>query len=62
MAYWHFTKHLNAELLMCCSVKTVVMRHSVINYPKAGKQMTADFGLAGAPADGKPLDGRKCVS
>jgi hypothetical protein len=28
MAYWHFTKHLNAELLMCCSVKTVVMRHS----------------------------------
>jgi len=28
MAYWHFTGYHNAELLMCCSVKTGVMRHS----------------------------------
>ncbi len=40
----------------------VSSRENLINYPKVGKQMTADFGLAGAPADAKPLDGRKCVS
>jgi hypothetical protein len=40
----------------------VSSRENLINYPKVGKQMTADFGLAGASADGKPLDGRKCVS
>jgi len=27
-------------------------RESLTNYLKVGKQMTADFGLAGAPADG----------
>ncbi len=28
MACWHFTKSHYAELLRCCSVKTVVMKHS----------------------------------
>ena len=29
MTDWHFTKSHYAELLRCCSVKTVVMKHSV---------------------------------
>ncbi len=37
----------------------VSSREKLFNHHKAGKQMTANFGLAGAPADGKPLGGRK---
>ena len=37
-------------------------RENLANHPKAGKQMTADLGLAGAPADRRPLGSSKSVS
>ena len=37
-------------------------RENLANHPKAGKQMTADLGLAGAPADRRSLGSSKSVS